>query len=276
MNLKFILKKIIKFFLIKDLALKFIQKQVGKKFQYIYNMTSFFFYNSNNKIKFDKDLYVIKEDKLFWKFDIPARGLFYLNSIKSRGELLHKQYLIDKINFNDNDVVIDCGANSGDFYINFKNKIKYYGIEPSKKYFKILEENIKNQNLFNVALYNCEHKDMKFYLNDEDADSSLIANNNHKKFSLVSTTTLDNIIDKIKRPIKLIKIEGEGAEIEILQGLIKNITKVEFITIDCGPERGINNEITLTPCINYLLNRDFELVDVSFRRIVALFKKKNF
>ena len=49
-----------------------------------------------------------------------------------------------------------------------------------------------------------------------------------------------------------IKIEAEGAEPEILEGLIKNLNKVEYITIDAGFERGVNKESTLVQCTNYL------------------------
>ena len=86
------------------------------------------------------------------------------------------------------------------------------------------------------------------------------------------TTTLDNEIDKIKKKIKLIKLEAEGFEPEILQGLKKYLNYVEYITIDCGFERGIKQESTITECTNYLIQNNFEMIDFGIPRIVTLFK----
>jgi hypothetical protein len=241
----------------------------------MYNFISFFFYNSKNTIKYQNNLFIITESNQFeWRFSLPSRGFFYLNGIESRGKLLHSQYLIDKINFNDGDVVIDCGANSGDFFLNFKAKIQYYGVEPSIAYFKILSENIINQNLINKCLYKSENETINFYLDDENADSSIIPIKKYNKIVSVSTTTLDSMINQIKKSVKLIKVEAEGAEIEVLEGLEKEISKVEYITIDCGFERGIEKKSTLVECTNYLLARNYELIDFSLDRIILLFKNK--
>ena len=44
----------------------------------------------------------------------------------------------------------------------------------------------------------------------------------------------------------LLKVEAEGAEPEVLQGLKKNLSRVEFITVDCGFERGLNQKSTIS------------------------------
>ena len=45
--------------------------------------------------------------------------------------------------------------------------------------------------------------------------------NNYTKKISIETTTLDKELDKIQQRIKLIKLEAEGFEPEILQGLKK-------------------------------------------------------
>ena len=76
--------------------------------------------------------------------------------------------------------------------------------------------------------------------------------------------------------IKCLKLEAEGAEPEIIEGLGSKLSLVEYITADLGPERGVNEESTLVPVTNLLLNKGFELVEVQYPRICALFKNKNF
>ena len=74
---------------------------------------------------------------------------------------------------------------------------------------------------------------MKLYLNTDGADSSLIYFGTDNSIN-VETKMLDSFnYDKIK----LLKIEAEGAELEVLKGSIKTIKKTEYITVDYGPER---------------------------------------
>ena len=181
-------------------------------------------------------------------------------------------YLIKNLEFKDDDIVIDIGANNGDFYLCFDKKIKYYAYEPSPVVFSNLEYNIKNQNLYNLGVSNSEGNEIDFYLSDEFGDSSILPINNYTKKITIETTTLDKEINKIQEKIKLIKVEAEGFEPEILQGLKKYLNYVEYITIDCGFERGIKQESTIAECSNYLIKNNFKMINFVAPRIVALFK----
>ena len=66
-------------------------------------------------------------------------------------------YNLDLIQFRNNDIIIDCGANFGDIYswFKFKNiKIKYFSFEPSLEEFKNAELNCPDQENNNMALSN--------------------------------------------------------------------------------------------------------------------------
>ena len=103
-------------------------------------------------------------------------------------------------------------------------------------------------------------------------DSSILPINNYTEIISIQTTTLDNEIDKIQQKIKLIKLEAEGFEPEILQGLKKYLNSVEYITVDCGFERGIKQESTIAECSNYLLKNNFKMINFGAPRMVTLFK----
>ena len=46
-------------------------------------------------------------------------------------------------------------------------------------------------------------------------------------------------LDSFKYPqIKLLKIEAEGAELEVLQGSVDTLSNVEYISVDYGPKEG--------------------------------------
>ena len=242
----------------------------GKYFCFFFNLFSIIF-NSKIKISFKDSFYYIKNLK--WRFHHRKQGAYsYQLGINSRINKLRKNYLIDNIKFNANDVIIDCGANNGDFSLCFDKNIKYYGIEPSPIVFSNLEYNVKNQKLINKGLWKNSNNIVSFYLSDEGGDSSIIPISNYTKKINIQTITLDELIDEIDSNVKLIKIEGEGSEPEILEGLKKNLKKVQYITIDVGFERGIDQTSTYKECENYLLNNNFELINFNKKKYVLLFK----
>ena len=58
--------------------------------------------------------------------------------------------------------------------------------------------------------------------------------------------------------------------------LKENIEKVEYIVVDLGFERGIDQKSTLKECTNYLLKNKFEIIDFRLERLVFLFKNTSF
>ena len=135
-----------------------------------------------------------------------------------------------------------------------------------------LKHNIKSGKCLNKAVFNTSENDIDFFISSEFGDSSIFKMSEKAEKIIIKTISLDNIIDKIKNKIKLIKIEAEGAEPEILYGLKKHLKRVEYITIDAGPERGFRQESTLVPCVNYLLKNNFLLIDFNIERTSILFR----
>lgn len=273
------LKLIINYFFIRPLKKFFFYFTVkfNKNFYcFFFNIYSFLF-GIKTKIKYASTYYFLEENNKSWRFYHRHQGLMaYSNGLFKRGLQLRKEYLIEKINFYNGDEIIDCGANNGDFFLSFDKKINYTGLEPSKIEYSNLNYNIKNQTLINKALWKKSNSYLNFFVSGELADNSLIKISNYEETQKVSTITLDDIIDIISKKIKLVKIEAEGAEPEVLTGLKKNLNKVEYITIDCGFERGLKKESTLVECVNYLLENNFKILDFSNNRVVVLFKNKLF
>ena len=253
---------------------KKILKQRKKKFEILYNFYSLIDKSVKIKVKFLENEYFVIDNKKKYKFFPIERIQYYNKGLVVRKEQLKKEYLLHNIKFEENDIVIDVGANNGDFYLCFDKKIKYFAYEPSPLVFSNLEYNVKNQNLYNLGLSNSADNKIDFYLKDEFGDSSILPINDYTKKISIETTTLDKEIDKIQQKIKLIKLEAEGFEPEILQGLKKYLNYVEYITIECGFERGIKQESTIAECSNYLIKNNFEMIDFGSSRIVTLFKIK--
>jgi len=241
-----------------------------KKYALLFNLFSLLEKSKNRVCLKNNYFYNTEVD---WRFSQKKQGIYaYGKGFRKRKENLLSQYLLKNIKFNDDDIILDVGANNGDFYLCFDKKIQYYAYEPSPEVYSNLEYNVKGQNLHNLAVSNLENKITDFYLSDEFGDSSILEVKNFTKKISVKTTSLDYEIAKIQKKIKLIKIEAEGFEPEVLYGLKKYLSYVEYITIDCGFERGLNSESTLVECSNYLISKNFKMIDFGTPRIVVLFK----
>jgi len=249
-------------------------KLKGKNFVNLFNLYSFLS-GTKNRISFKENSYFCSE--FDWKFSYKTQGLYaYGKGFQKRIQELKSSYLIKKINFMDNDIIIDIGANNGDFYLCFEKKIKYYAFEPSPAVFSNLIYNVKKQELFNKGVWKSSDKNITFYLSDEFGDSSILPIKNFSQKVKIETTTLDIIFNNINKPIKLLKLEAEGSEPEILEGLKQNINQVNYITIDCGFERGNEQSSTISDCSNYLIRNNFKMIDFSSERTVALYENQNF
>lgn len=130
-------------------------------------------------------------------------------------------------------VVIDIGANIGYYTLMAAARVgekgKVYSFEPSSSTFRILKENININNFKNVRLIKMAFSDrtgkVKLYQADKTnigATSIGIPKNFSGTFEEVKCIGLDEFIQKeeIKR-VDVIKIDVEGAEVKVLNGMKK-------------------------------------------------------
>lgn len=232
--------------------------------------------------KKELDLFKVQSDNLTMYFNEKMRGLnTYSYGIKERALSLAETYSLNLVEFSDNDVIIDCGANYGDLYAwTLVNKIKlnYISFEPSPIEFKCIQLNCEGQQNNNIALSDSKGQ-FYFYVKSATGDSSLIepAGGYEKKIN-TKTITLDSYLENYKiQEIKFFKLEAEGFEPEILQGSINSIKKIKYIGVDGSPERGKNKEWTIDFAKNFLIKNGFDLISLKSNNFFAkaLFKNKN-
>jgi len=186
---------------------------------------------------------------------------YYLQNIDTRLNHLIFEYMLDKINFINNDVVIDCGANIGELYhsiqqLSKKNiNINYYGFEPVKLDFEVLLRNTPNLIPKPLAL-SSESISKNFYLNPSTADSSFEKKRNLKELK-VECATIDDYFKNIDS-IKLLKLEAEGFEFDVLKGAQKSLSKIKFITADLGFELQGNTVSSFEEVDRFLSKNNFK------------------
>jgi FkbM family methyltransferase len=255
----------------------------GSIFSFLFNLRAIL---RGKKIRFNFD----KSSNLYYlikplQFESRTRMVYfkekfhnynnYQNGVEQRALLIGADYMLDQIQFKSNDLIVDCGANVGDLLLYFELKklnINNVGIEASHDTFECLKMNAKNRTLYNFALAD-KNEIIDFFISEKNADSSIIEPLTVDKVVKLQSTRLDTLIDS---QIKLLKVEAEGAEIEVLHGAINLLSRIEYISVDAGFERGRNLESTLVPVTNFLMINNFILLDFNFPRMVLLFKNSKF
>jgi FkbM family methyltransferase len=204
-----------------------------------------------------------------------SRTHLYTQGLEHRGSSIGKSYLLEYIDFINGDFVVDCGANMGDLQLWFRNQnldIQYIGIEPNPVDFDCLIKNfIGNQVPLNLALWNVSGQ-LKFWVDSKSASSSLIEPPVFTEVITVRSVRLDEL--ELPQRIKLLKVEGEGAEPEILYGARNILSRVEWISVDVGPERGIEQTSTREDVVNFLSDNNFQIeIENPYHRKTILFKR---
>lgn len=228
----------------------------------------------------DQGLYLARSESQSVFFSERMRGVWlYSRGIERRGEEIFQSYFLDQIHFSKDDIVIDCGANFADLYIQLSKiepEIRYIAFEPSPQEYRCVQLNSKGEHL-KQALFN-QSGTMDLFVSSSGADSSLIKPKvNHSEVVSIETVTLNDFAADLGR-IKLVKLEAEGVEPEILEGSTKVLSKIDYIAVDGGAERGMNEDSTIESLTNTLLSNDFELVKLDFSTGMgrALFRNSNF
>lgn len=154
---------------------------------------------------------------------------------------LKEKYCIPECDIEPDDIVVEIGANVGEFTLMASGKAKIvFSFDPDPDCYYCLNENTRN--LPNVEVIKAgasnETGTKVFYLSSEDADSSLIAPKTFSGKIVIDTVRLDIWMQTIGiEKIDFLKLEAEGAEIEVLEGLGDKIDRVRKISVDGGPER---------------------------------------
>ena len=240
------------------------------------------FLNIIFKIKFkvnlkDQSVYDKTGNKIYYSY--LHRNMFFVNGIERRFNDLTTQYLTENIDFKKGGLVIDCGANIGEFSLALSKKnpkLKFICFEPEEKEFSVLKKNLKkiNAHLYNSALSNKDGV-MKFYSNNESGDSSLFETKNSAQKAIKGLKLSSIFKEQNIDHCLLLKLEAEGAEPEIIEGAESILNLIQYISVDCGPERGLSQERTIQ-AVHKLLKYKFDLVDFSKTRDVLLFKNAQF
>ena len=260
------------------MKLKAFLKEVKNPYIFLI-LINFWNFMHRNKMRcwYLKDLHVFKvtDGKSHKYASVNSRVLNYQKGFDARANYLCSVYHLTAINFKPGDLVVDCGANMGDLKIFFdrQNYIDYVGYEPNPLDFKCLKYNVGIDKCKNLGLWKTSIIE-QFYVNDKHASSSFIEPPNYTEIISLSAVTLAS--EYPNRKIKLLKLEAEGAEPEVLYGAATILSNIHYISADVGPERGIFEESTQYEVIEFLSKNNFVIERKNQFRKTILFRNIHF
>jgi FkbM family methyltransferase len=225
-------------------------------------LSNLFFFRGVGKVSLVKNegkiVFLLKQNEKKFYFYSLKRGIkYYKLGLEHRAIEIASSYGIDKISFSKDDVVIDCGANTGDLHLYVSRfDCEYIAFEPDPVAYKALNLNVPEYS-YNFALSD-KTGELDFFISSDNADSSLVQPSHFTSKQLVEVKRLDENI--LRNKIKLLKIEAEGHELEVLLGASNILDIVEFIAVDGSCEKGIEKESTLEEVINYLIPMGFDII----------------
>ena len=159
-------------------------------------------------------------------------------SLSEYGEWSEPEVVLLKQLLKNNENIIEIGSNIGTHTIPLAKHVLngglVYAIEPQSQNYKLLLDNIKDNDLKNVKILKLaiSSKQGEAYMNifnenlTNNYGDSKIFENNFQNSESVLVKTLDQLFyddNKEKKPIKLIKCDAQGQELNIILGAKKII-----------------------------------------------------
>ena len=203
------------------------------------------------------------------------RRFRYKNGINQAVMSLARTYHLDSLSPKTNGIFIDCGANVGELGLWARScNLSYCAFEPEELERRCCDLNnfSAKQKTHRFALWK-EDATLVFYSKPESGDSSLFELDHYEGKKEIEAVALHHIIDPNEFiGTRILKIEAEGAEPEVLQGAQKILQSIDYVTVDCGYERGIDKKHTFVEVNNFLVDHGFRLEKAGFKRITALYR----
>jgi FkbM family methyltransferase len=194
---------------------------------------------------FRRSIKLLGLDNLLFKVNVPKYGYqAYCRTKDNFNDFAimigHEPDLLARFSPKAGDIVVDVGAHIGLYSIIGSKRVgsngKVIAIEADSHNFKMLNHNIKLNNFTNVLSFNCiaYSKETEMALADYD---TMLSGKNQKHQAKERTipihvNTLDNVLQQNGiEQVNWIKIDVEGAELEVLKGAHNILSNSKDISV---------------------------------------------
>jgi len=181
-----------------------------------------------------------------------------------------------------NKSIFDVGANIGmrSMFFSINGAKMIYAFEPDPDSYKIMNKNIKKNNLeniysFNIGVGHLSSKEkfysLRFRREESTFDRRLLSGISHPSYKEISTyiTSLDAFSEKNDVEIDFVKIDTEGYEVNVIKGManIIKIIKPDLYFEIHGPNLGTKQE-NLIEVYSILNNNNYKIINLKDRHFL--------
>lgn len=171
---------------------------------------------------------------------------------------------------------VDCGANVGELGVWARARgMRYIAFEPEDMEARCCDLNNYEgaPRTHRLALWHTSGT-LEFHTKPDTADSSLIPLGPEAAVKRIRAERLDAVLQPadLGRGPNVLKLEAEGAEPEVLAGAAGLLASFDYITVDCGPERGPERRHTFVETNTALADAGFRPLAAEFKRVTVLYR----
>lgn len=189
----------------------------------------------------------------------------HIGKIDWAGSLGNKYFTHETVGLKPSDTVLEIGAARGiTTQVAAERAERVIAVEASPRAFECLRRNVvaSNVELLNRAAWN-ERDQIEIQYGKQSGDDSPITPNS----GLVESRTVqaERIEDLVDEPIDFLKVEAEGVEPEVIEGM--GSMEIDRIVVNCSAER--YDESPREQVESLLRDRGYEIVDYVDGRLFA-------
>lgn len=249
----------------------------GHQFTTVFNAFNALYWRFPFRVTWDNDTcrFSVSSAEGRLVFARKERIWLYAQGIERRLQELRRVYMLDRVPLRPDEFVLDCGANVGEFSraVHDACTCRVIAVEPEPLEAACIRANVHGIHAVLTGVLWKEQGAVEFVSKPDSADSAILEVAGSGRRTQVTALTLTSVFqDYAIDRLRLLKLEAEGAEPEVLEGGLDVLQRIDYITADLGPERGATRSTTVAPVANLLFSRGFELIDVSHPRLVCLFR----
>lgn len=243
-------------------------------------LPSFYKYNVNRRYGNKKEFVLKVKDVsiLFSIEDYYSRTWIYKRCDFNR---IHEENVINLLTktLKSAKCFVDVGAHIG-FYTFLTSKlmksVNIFSFEMDKINFSLLKKNLKLNKSKNVLIYNLAISDssgiVSYTRNSEQPDPTLTSagidlERDSVKTISIKAVTLDDFFKNIDTKPDVVKIDVEGAEMQVLSGMEKLIEHNNpKMFVEVHPERLLKFRSSVNEVISFLLERGYNIFEIEDMR----------
>ena len=161
--------------------------------------------------------------------------------------------------------VLDVGANIGQFYQEFtsiypkSNILSIEGNPSCEEALKLINKN------YLITLLGKREGDAKFFLNadyDQCSGGSIYKETTYFYENCVEKTLPIKTLDSLNMKFNYIKMDVQGAELDVIQGGLKTLSECHFLQLELSVLKYNNGAPLISEVISYLYGLGFYVYDI--------------